>query len=108
MDSNTCHRRAARRSSRAVVLLHHLVATDVFKPDEIARALVISDATLDAYLSESKAMPLERQLCLALFVIERVPRLSRLGYQLRGQLGAVMAFQDRETVTHSEPPHNRF
>jgi len=62
--------RAPRPPSAALRLLRKLVATRWFELDAIARALVVSDARLAAYLSESEPIPLDRQLCLALFVIE--------------------------------------
>lgn len=89
-------------------MLRKLVATRWFELEAIARALVISDARLAAYLSESELIPLDRQLCLALFVIECVPPLARAGHQLRGQVNAAIAFQAHATLTHLEPPPTRF
>jgi hypothetical protein len=100
--------RTPRPPSTAVRLLKKLVATRWFELDAIARALGVSDARLAAYLSESEAIPLDRQLCLALFVIECVPPLARVGHQLRGQVKATMAFQARATDIHLEPPPGDF
>jgi hypothetical protein len=100
--------RAPRPPSAALRLLRKLVATRWFELDAIARALVVSDARLASYLSESEPIPLDRQLCLALFVIECVPPLARVGHQLRGQVKAAIAFEARATDTHLEPPPARF
>jgi hypothetical protein len=97
-----------RRPSRALVLLRKLVATGSCDLDALAEALVIKRRTLDSLLSGSVEIPLERQLCLALFVIEHVPALARLGYQLRGQVIAAMAFQERGPTAHLESPSSRF
>jgi hypothetical protein len=51
-------------------------------------------------------MPLERQLCLALLVIERWPyssQLRRNGFGLRSQVRAEAAFHARITTTHMAP-----
>src|SRR4051794_20473552 len=96
--------RAPQPSSTALRVLRKLVATRWFELDAIARALDVSDARLAAYLSESEAIPLDRQLCLALFVTECVPPLARVGQRLRGQVQATMAFQSRASGTHLEQP----
>lgn len=93
-----------RRSSRALVLLHKLVATQTYQLDTLAEALVITRNALDSYLSGEVAIPLERQLCLALFVVDHVPSLARLGYRLRGQVAAAIAFRERATATHLQSP----
>lgn len=64
----------------------------------------MSERQLQAYLNESADMPLERQLCLAQFVIECVPPLARLGHRLRGQVSAALAFNARVTTTHADAP----
>jgi len=74
----------------------------------LADALVIKRKKLDAFLSGAVEMPLERQLCLALFVIEHVPTLARLGYQLRGQVIAAIAFQERGAMVNIQSPPARY
>jgi hypothetical protein len=93
-----------RRLPRALILLRKLVATGSYELDTLAEALVIKRKMLDSFLSGAVEMPLERQLCLALFVIEHVPALARLGYQLRGQVLAAIAFQERGPTTHLQSP----
>lgn len=99
----------ARRQSAAARLLKKVLGTGWFRPDAVARALAISDAALNAYATESESMPLDRQLCLALFVIECIPPLARAGHQLRSQVAAAMSYQAGHTQTHLQgPPSHRF
>ena len=100
---------SVRGRSTAAQLLRKVLATGWFAPEALARALVISDAWLEAYVNESKPMPLDRQLCLALFVIECIPPLARAGHRLRSQVAAAMAFHSGVTETHAQsPPLRRF
>jgi len=96
--------RSVRRRARAVVLLQQVVATRPVDIDALSEALVVSRTTLHGYLSGNTSIPLERQLCLALFVIEHVPELARQGHRLRAQVAAAIAFQEHATVTHQQPP----
>jgi hypothetical protein len=93
-----------QRRARAVYLLDRLQNTGWFSDVALAEALVVPTDILEAYRSGLIPMPLDRQLCLALFVIEKVPALARLGYQLRGQVQAAVAFETGATTTHSTPP----
>jgi len=104
------HRESAdlRRVPRALALLRKVVATGSYELDTLADALVIKRKKLDAFLSGAVEMPLERQLCLALFVIEHVPTLARLGYQLRGQVIAAIAFQERGAMVNIQSPLARY
>lgn len=95
------HDSAARR------LLQRVLATQWFAPDAVARALVISDVALRTYLSGSRPIPLDRQLCLAQFVIECMPPLARAGHRLRGQVAAAMAYESGATQTHGHAPPSR-
>ena len=97
------------RRSRALELLHKIVSTQSLDTRELAHALVVSRSTLESYLSGAVPIPLERQLCLALFVIEHIPEFARHGHQLRGQVAAAIAFQEHATAIHQQaPPHTRF
>ena len=89
---------------RATALLKRLAQTGWFETAELAQELVVSEKALLAFLNEDIAMPLDRQLCLALFVIENVPPLSRQGHQLRGQVAAAIAFNEHTTGVHMSPP----
>lgn len=95
----------ARKPSRAGMLLKKVVAAGSIHHSELAQVLVVTEETLDLYLADSLAIPLDRQLCLALFVIERVPQLARAAHQLRAQVGAALAYDARLTTTHlNQPP----
>ncbi len=108
MDTIVPNRARRAHESAAVRLLRDVVATGGLARDALARALVISDAVLQAYLAESTPMPLDRQLCLAQFVIECVPSLARAGYRLRGQVAAAIAYHAQSTTTHRTAPPSRF
>ena len=99
---------AAVRRSRALGLLKRIAASGSLETDELARAVVVTPSTLDAYLRGELSIPLERQLCLALYVIEHFPQLARQGHQLRGQVVAAMAFQAHATEIHFNAPPSRF
>lgn len=96
-----------RYDSAALRLLRRVIASGWFAPDALARALVMSDEALETYLSGSKPIPLDRQLCLALFVIECMPPLARAGHQLRGQVAAAVAYRSGLTETHQHAPPSR-
>lgn len=59
---------------------------------------------LAMFAADQAEMPLDRQLCLALFVIENVPPLARHGHQLRAQIAAAARFHAKEPERHSTPP----
>ena len=92
------------KSSRALQLLEKVLTSGVFDEDGLARELVLTPAALKSYRAGRKPMPLDRQLCLALLLVEKVPSLARQGHQLRGQVQAAMAFEARTTSTHMNPP----
>jgi hypothetical protein len=94
----------SRPESAALRLLRKVVATRWFQLDALARDLSVPEADINAYLSETDAIPLDRQLRIAQFVIECVPPFARLGYRLRGQATAAIAFHARTTETHLQPP----
>jgi hypothetical protein len=93
-----------RHHTAAWRLLDKVVASKHAKHDAVARAVVVSDLMLDAYISGAQPIPLDRQLCLALFVIETIPALARAGHALRGQVQAAIMFQEGATETHLQPP----
>jgi len=95
------------RQTTAAQLLAKLVATGWYDFSELARELVVSEATVSDYVSGERPIPLDRQLCLAVFVIEKVPPLARWGHRLRGQVEASMRFQSRVTETHLSAPPDR-
>ena len=92
------------RRTRAAELLARVLASGPYDRDGLSGELAVTPAMLDEYISDQTVMPLERQLCLALLVIERVPSLSRSGHMLRGQVRAALAFQERATSVHLTVP----
>ncbi len=92
------------KRSRAARLIEQLIGTGQASPADLATAIVVSDRTLAAYRSGQTKVPLERQLCLALFAIERSPVVRRAGFALRSQVEAEMAVASTRTETHNEPP----
>jgi hypothetical protein len=94
----------SRGRYRANTLLKRLVAMGWFETAELARELVVSEKALSAFLDEDAPMPLDRQLCLALLLIENVPPLARQGHRLRGQIKAAVAFNEHTTAVHMSPP----
>ena len=97
-----------RKPSRAVELLRKLDAAGLFDRETLAREIVVSAEQLECFINDSAAMPLDRQLCLAQLVIERVPQLARQGHRLKGQVSAAAAFNARETATHADAPPPMF
>ena len=105
LDTSTDDRaRGNLRRVRAVRLLERLLSATDMGADDLANALVVTRETLDAYRDGRTPMPLERQLCLALLVIEREPSLARQAHRLRGQVLAEAAFHARATKTHMVAP----
>jgi hypothetical protein len=95
---------AVQKPSRAAQLLSRLSATRWFDVQTLARELVVPVATVEAYLNGTLPIPLDRQLCLALFVIDNVPALARQGHQLHGQVQAAISFQARAAEGLSAAP----
>jgi hypothetical protein len=78
---------------RARALLQRVVGRGELRLDDIATELVVTPRELGEYLSGERPMPLTRQLCLAMLVIDRVPALAREGYALLGQARAAIAVE---------------
>ena len=94
------------RRSRSVRLIEGLLATGKVESDHLACALSVTLPALESFRRGHARMPLERQLCLALLVIERwpsTPQLRRDGFALRSQVRAEVAFHARITKTHTAP-----
>jgi hypothetical protein len=90
-------------------VLAKVLDTRSFDRETLAAELVVPVGAIDKFLDGRLPMPLDRQLCLALFVIEKMPALARLGYQLRGQVKAAMSFEAHSTTTHAtSPPGSAF
>ena len=82
-----------RPVSRACLLLQRVVASRDIEIEQLAEELVVSPRLLGQYLCGECEIPLLRQLCLSKLLIERVPRMARQGYALRGQVTAAIAVE---------------
>ena len=82
------------RPCRAAVIANKLIEDGVCAPEALAEQLVTSVEALRGYCS-GQAMPLERQLCLALVLMQLPAPYPRLGFALRGQIQAAMRFDER-------------
>lgn len=92
-----------RPRSLAVRLLDKVLASNQM-PEVVANAMMIPESAIDDYRSGRTPIPIELQILLAAFAIECVPKCARLGYQLRGEIRARIAFAAGETETHFGPP----
>ena len=90
--------------SRARDLLQKVLSRNEHTPAQLAEILVIPEPLLQRFLIGTQAIPLDRQLCLALFLIEKVPALARAGHQLRAQVLAAVRFTEHSTEVHREAP----
>lgn len=91
-------------TTRSAALLRSVVEHGDATTTQLAETLVVSLSDLESYALDKRVMSLARQLCLALFVIHRLPKLARRGHSLRGQVIAAMAFESKVTATHAEAP----
>ena len=89
---------------KATELLRRGLAAGWFDVPRMAVELVVDERTVGLYVNGAVAMPLERQLCFARFLIAHVPTLSRSGHNLLGQAQAAIRFRGTETQLHSTPP----
>jgi hypothetical protein len=94
--------------SRAGDLLLKLSTSGAFTEAELCTELVLTPRQLTQYSQGLDPMPLERQLLLAAFVIERIPALARSGHTLRAQVIAATAFEAHDTSTHGAGQPGRF
>lgn len=94
--------------SSARTLLARMIARGWYTTEELAKVLVVSDRTLILYLEGLEPIPLERQACLATFLIDHVPALAAAGHKLRGQAGATLAYRHHDTISHTAPPPGQF
>ena len=95
-----------RRRTRAVRLLGRLLDEHNAGEPELAAALVVSVPRLRQFASGMAEMPLDRQLCLALHVLECVPSLARDGRRLLDQVHAAARYAAAETTRHTGPTHH--
>lgn len=96
------------RRSRATRLLEQVIASGAMSVEALAAALVTTPEALQEYRAGRARMPLDRQLCLAVFVLEHLSELSRVAHGLRGQVEAEMSFIEQRTATHKIAPVARW
>src|SRR5262245_27494280 len=82
--------RAPSHVPRAVRLARQLIRERLVTREYLARELAVSPPTLDQYLTCTRLMPLERQLCLAGLIIAQMPHHKLDAYRLRDQVVALM------------------
>ncbi|HMC55908.1 MAG TPA: hypothetical protein VKH19_12085 [Gemmatimonadaceae bacterium] len=96
-----------KRLSRAAALLRDVLASQAADAATVAHALAVDVATIDAFVSGQKPMPLDAQNSLATFVIDKTPELARDGHRLRAQVSAAQDYEDGRTATHHVWPRWR-
>ena len=95
---------AGSRRSRAVDLLIKIIASNESDVPRVAAELVVDEQTIDGYMSGEIEMPLDRQLCFARYLIDRIPSQARNGRNLLAQVQAAVQFAQSETVVHPTRP----
>ena len=96
--------RASRRRTRVVRILTRLLASNWYTVDELAAALCVDTRTLGRYAAGEVDVPIDRQICLSRFLIERVPPLARAGRNMLGQIEATVRFSQSTTALHTSAP----
>lgn len=92
------------RPTRAMMLIEKLLRDALTTEAELATQLVVDQGTLRAYRAGTQPIPPDRQLCLALVATQLPPKYARLGFQLRSQVRAAVAFEQGVTRAHDHPP----
>ena len=93
--------------SEARSLLIKAMATGRVDVERLATELVVTERTIARYLAGEIAIPVERQLCIAHFLIDNVPELGRRGRNLVGKVQAQIRYRNTDTVTHGQMPASR-
>jgi hypothetical protein len=83
------------KKSRAVVLIERLIRDGVFSEDELARELVVGPKTLADYRAGTTPVPADRQMCLALLMMQLPGKYVRMGCGLRDQVRAATRYEAR-------------
>lgn len=91
----------------ANILIDQILSEQPALLPEIAAALMAPEPVIEAYRA-GHIVPIERQMLLAAYAIERAPAYARRGYRLRAQLRAAIAFATHETETHLTPPSHEW
>ena len=88
----------------ASTLIARVLDTGAMDRETLAGALIVSPARLERFRDQREPIPPERQMLLALVVVERVPPLARFGRQLRTQVRAAAAYHASDVQVHSQGP----
>lgn len=88
---------------RANALLDRILSEDAASLTDLAETLMASPDSIIAYRA-GREIPMERQMLLAAYAIERAPKFARQGHGLRGQIIATLRFAAGETARHDGPP----
>jgi hypothetical protein len=72
--------------------------------ESLARELIVTVPMLRRFRDQRQAIPMERQMVLALLILEKVPSLAKLGRQLRAQVRAHAAFSQNDVEIHTQSP----
>lgn len=92
-----------QKRPRAARLLEQLVRAGCTE-SVLAEAIVVTEEMLAGYRGGRLPIPIDRQLCLALYAIEHVPAARRAGFTLRAQVEAEIALARASTEVHDAPP----
>lgn len=95
------------KRTRTVQLMTRVLAANWFTVEDLAAALVVDPRTIGCYVSGEISIPLERQVCFARFLIERVPPFARHGRNLLSQISASIEFANSTTKLHDHAPVSR-
>lgn len=92
------------KRSRAARLIAQIVDSGAMTAHDLAAAILVSEPMLEEYRSGRLRIPVDRQLCVALVAIERLPEVRRAGHALRAQIQAEIALATDATEVHGAPP----
>lgn len=92
-----------QKRSRAARLIEQLLR-DGCPEAVLSEAIVVNEPMLAGYRAGRVPVPLDRQLCLALYAIEHVPSARRAAFALRAQVEAEIALATDATEVHDTPP----
>ena len=88
---------AIPKKGRAAILLSKVIAEGEFELPRLATELVVSERAVAQFASGEVEMPLERQACLAQFLITNSPKHARAARNLLGQVHAAAAFKQGQS-----------
>lgn len=90
------------RRTLATTLIGRVLDSGAMDEETLARELVVTPKTLARFRDQREPIPPERQMVLALVIIEKVPSLARLGRQLRSQVRANATYCQTDVEAHTQ------